>query len=93
MNLSSTQTNKMVFLTGHEELSLNQMSTLRSALEQNNITTEELQLNQAGKVPEDTDVLAIIGPQRDLSDAELKEIRTYMSKGASCSFPLVLQKI
>ncbi|MBU5355850.1 GldG family protein [Paenibacillus barcinonensis] len=81
MNLSSTQTNKMVFLTGHEELSLNQMSTLRSALEQNNITTEELQLNQAGKVPEDTDVLAIIGPQRDLSDAELKEIRTYMSKG------------
>ncbi|PYE48322.1 GldG family protein [Paenibacillus barcinonensis] len=81
LNLSSTETSKMVFLTGHEELSLNQMSTLRSSLEQNNINTEELQLNQAGKVPEGTDVLAIIGPQRDLSDAELKEIRTYMSKG------------
>ena len=81
MNLSTTETQKMVFLTGHEELSLNQMGALRSSLEQNNVTTEELQLNQAGKVPEDADVLAIIGPQRDVSDAELKAIRTYMNNG------------
>ncbi|WP_434749641.1 GldG family protein [Paenibacillus amylolyticus] len=81
MNLSSTETKKVVFLTGHEELSLDQMGTLRSSLEQNNVTTEELQLNQAGKVPDDANVLAIIGPQRDLSDAELKAIRTYMSNG------------
>ncbi|WP_366293660.1 GldG family protein [Paenibacillus sp. AN1007] len=81
MNLSSTETKKMVFLTGHEELSLSQMGMLRSSLEQNNISTEELQLNQAGKVPEDADVLAIIGPQRDLSDAELKAVRAYMSSG------------
>ncbi|MGQ8874892.1 GldG family protein [Paenibacillus sp. TSA_86.1] len=81
MNLSSTETKKMVFLTGHEELSLDQMGTLRSSLEQNNVTTEELQLNQAGKVPDDASVLAIIGPQRDLSDSELKAVRTYMSNG------------
>lgn len=71
----------MVFLTGHEELSLAQMTTLQSSLEQNNVQTEELQLNQAGKVPEDADVLAIIGPQRDLSDTEMKAIRTYLSNG------------
>jgi ABC-type uncharacterized transport system involved in gliding motility auxiliary subunit len=81
MNLSSTETKKMAFLTGHEELSLDQMGTLRTSLEQNNVTTEELQLNQADKVPDDANVLAIIGPQRDLSDAELKAIRTYMSNG------------
>ncbi|SEP09050.1 GldG family protein [Paenibacillus sp. OK076] len=81
MNLSSTEMHKMVFLTGHEELGLDQLTTLRSSLEQNNITTEELQLNQAGQVPEDADVLAIIGPQRDISDTELKAIRTYLSNG------------
>ncbi|MDR6725014.1 ABC-type uncharacterized transport system involved in gliding motility auxiliary subunit [Paenibacillus amylolyticus] len=81
MNLSSTEMHKMVFLTGHEELGLDQLTTLRSSLEQSNITTEELQLNQAGQVPEDADVLAIIGPQRDISDTELKAIRTYLSNG------------
>ncbi|MEK4366799.1 GldG family protein [Paenibacillus sp. FSL R5-0473] len=81
MNMSSTEMHKMVFLTGHEELSLAQMTTLQSSLEQNNVQTEELQLNQAGKVPEDADVLAIIGPQRDLSDTEMKAIRTYLSNG------------
>ncbi|WP_458461574.1 GldG family protein [Paenibacillus sp.] len=81
MNMSSTEMHKMVFLTGHEELSLDQMTTLQSSLEQNNVQTEELQLNQAGKVPEDADVLAIIGPQRDISDTEMKAIRTYLSDG------------
>ncbi|MGG4479109.1 GldG family protein [Paenibacillus xylanilyticus] len=88
MNLSSTEKKKMVFLTGHEELGLDQLTTLRSSLEQNNITTEELQLNQAGVVPEDADVLAIIGPQRDLSDTELKAIRTYLSNGGKLMLSL-----
>lgn len=81
INLTSTEKHKMVFLSGHEELGLDQLSTLRSSLEQSNVTTEELQLNQAGKVPDDADVLAIIGPQRDISDTELKEIRAYLENG------------
>ncbi|MEK3788954.1 GldG family protein [Paenibacillus sp. FSL K6-1230] len=81
MSLSSSDTHKIAFLSGHEEIPLSEMTGLHSSLEQYNATATELQLNRDGAIPEDTDVLAIIGPQRDLSDQELKLIREYLSNG------------
>ncbi|AZH30930.1 GldG family protein [Paenibacillus sp. M-152] len=79
--LSSTRQGKMVFLTGHEEIPLSQMTELSSSLAQDNVKTEEVQLNQAGSVPKDASVLAIVGPERDISATELKSIRTYLNDG------------
>ncbi|MDP4098498.1 GldG family protein [Paenibacillus sp. P96] len=81
MTLSSDEQHKLAFLTGHEEIPLSSMTGLNSALQQGNVTAVEVQLNRDGAVPEDADVLAIIGPQRDISAAELKAIRAYLSNG------------
>lgn len=79
--LSSTRQGKVVFLTGHEEIPLSQMTELSSSLAQDNVKAEEVQLNQAGSVPKDASVLAIVGPERDISVTELKSIRTYLNDG------------
>lgn len=81
MALSSTHEGKIVFLTGHEEIPLAQMSGLNSSLQQDNVQTEEIQLTRDGIVPKDAAVLAIVGPQRDINAAELKSIQTYMDGG------------
>ncbi|MDO7906975.1 GldG family protein [Paenibacillus sp. JX-17] len=81
LGLTSDDQGKIVFLTGHEEVALSQMSNLNTALSGEQVSTEELQLAQAGSVPKDADVLAIIGPQRDISSTELKAIQTYMQNG------------
>lgn len=81
MTLSSDEKHKVAFLTGHEEIPLSSMTSLNSALQQSNVTAEEVQLNRDGTVPEDAEVLAIIGPQRDISATELKAVRTYLGNG------------
>lgn len=60
---------------------MSQMTELSSSLSQDNVKTEEVQLNQAGSVPKDASVLAIVGPERDISATEQKSIRTYLNDG------------
>ncbi|WP_211746447.1 GldG family protein [Paenibacillus sp. Marseille-Q4541] len=81
LSLSSDEKHKVAVLTGHGELGLSAATTLQSSLNQSNIETSEISLAEGTAVPEDTDVLAILGPQADLTDAELSQVQTYMSNG------------
>ena len=43
--------------------------------------TTEISLSEDSPVPDGTDVLAILGPQEDLTDEEMKQVQAYMKNG------------
>lgn len=77
-NLINDQKSKGYVLTGHEEVPLSQMSVLQSSLSQENIELEELNLYEAGVIPEDADMLFIFGASQDISTKELGLIEEYL---------------
>jgi ABC-2 type transport system permease protein len=72
---------KLYLLTGHGESSLS--SDFSSAIEQENIETEELTLLTSESVPEDADCVLIYGPQRDISAEELEMLESYLAAGGN----------
>ena len=72
---------KVYVLTGHGESSL--PTTFATAVEKENIESEELSLLTAENVPEDADCLLIYGPQRDISAEEKTKIETYLGNGGN----------
>nr|WP_245247359.1 MULTISPECIES: GldG family protein [unclassified Paenibacillus] len=78
VNLNSTEKRKAYFLSGHNEIPLDQMNTWRSGLESENYEVEDLNLLREGKIPDDAEALFIIGPENDISDQEAELIRTYL---------------
>lgn len=81
LSLESDETHKVAFLTGHGELGLSAATTLQTSLNQSNMETTEITLAEDTGVPDGTDVLAILGPQEDLTDAEFKQVQKYMDNG------------
>lgn len=70
---------KVYTLTGHGESSL--PTTFATAVEKENIETEDLSLLTAEYVPTDADALLIYGPQSDISSEETAKIQEYLSRG------------
>nr|WP_313787657.1 Gldg family protein [Paenibacillus larvae] len=54
------------------------MNDFKSSLEGDNYTVKELNLLKEGKVPDDAEILFIIGAQNDLSDKEAELVKSYM---------------
>ncbi|CAG7656037.1 GldG family protein [Paenibacillus allorhizosphaerae] len=79
VNLSAKEKSKVYFMSGHNEIPLNQMNTWRSGLESSNYEVKELNLLREGKIPDDADILFIIGPETDISDKETELIKNYMN--------------
>lgn len=77
-NLINDQKTKGYVLTGHEEVPLSQMTVLQSSLAQENIELEELNLYEAGAIPDDADLLFIFGASQDISTKELELIEKYL---------------
>jgi len=80
------------FVTGHGEKSLagednkTSYSNIKYALELENYRAEELSLLQANKIPDDTLILVIGGPQKDFLQKELEMIADYLQKGGRVIF-------
>lgn len=70
---------KLYVLTGHGEDAV--ASSFQSALEQENIETEELSLLTLEDVPEDADALLIYAPKSDISAEEKDILLTYLQAG------------
>ncbi|NGZ76644.1 GldG family protein [Saccharibacillus alkalitolerans] len=77
-SLISTEQRKAYLLAGHGEFDLTRLTQLTAGLKADNTEVSELQLYQAGKIPDDADLLMIVAPENDLSDKELKLIETYL---------------
>lgn len=78
---------KIYFLRGHDEKATDDYderkgySDVREALEDQNFEVKDLYLSSLGEVPSDCDALVIAGPQKPLSDIEVKAIGRYLDRG------------
>ena len=66
-------------LTGHEETELTEETT--SALERENLETQDLNLLSVDQVPEEAAGVIINSPSKDLNDEELTKLRDYVKGG------------
>jgi ABC-type uncharacterized transport system involved in gliding motility auxiliary subunit len=78
-SLTSGEKHTVYFLSGHQETSQEQMTSFKSSLEGDNYTVKELNLLKEGKVPDDAEMLFIVGAQNDLSDKEAELVKTYLN--------------
>lgn len=70
---------KVYLLTGHGESTLS--TAFSTAVEKENIETEELSLLTVDAVPEDADCVMIYAPRSDISADELELLRAYTGNG------------
>jgi hypothetical protein len=78
VSLTSKDKHFAYFLSGHQEVPLNQLSVLRSSLESDNYEVKELNLLREGKIPDDAQILFLVGAQNDLSDQETELIGAFL---------------
>ncbi|WP_141336634.1 GldG family protein [Paenibacillus sp. tmac-D7] len=78
VNFNVKEKRKLYFLSGHNEIPLTQMTLWRSGLESANYEVKELNLLREGKIPDDAEMLVIVGPETDLSDKEAELVKAYM---------------
>jgi hypothetical protein len=90
---------KVYFVTGHGEASLasgggpteRSLAILQDSLKRENIETEDTTL-LGGSVPEDADLLVIVGPTRAYTEAEVQVLDDYLDTGGRlllCLDPLI----
>ena len=83
---------KIYYLTGHGEASYTRDPMLQEVedsgldyaiegMERDNYRVEALNLIQTGTIPDDTALLVIAGPEKDLSDEEFAAINEYVING------------
>ncbi len=88
LDVSSPQKKKIYFLTGHGEMSLDDvspdrgLSALEAELTARNFAVEPLDLALAGHIPEDAAVIVIAGPQGRYDAVEEELLRQYLSNRA-----------
>jgi ABC-type uncharacterized transport system involved in gliding motility auxiliary subunit len=79
---------KVYFVTGHGEASIaggggatdRSLAVLAETLKRENIEAEDTVL-LSGEIPEDADVLAIIGPTKPFTETEIQTLVRYLSNG------------
>ncbi|MDE5862201.1 MAG: GldG family protein [Ruminococcus sp.] len=72
------------FLSGHGEKSINDTyATYADTLKANNYDVKELNLEQAGEVPDNTAIIYIAGPTQDITDNEFRMLSAYADRGGS----------
>jgi ABC-type uncharacterized transport system involved in gliding motility auxiliary subunit len=88
LDVSSPAKKKIYFLTGHGEMSLDDvsagrgLSALEAELTSRNFAVEPVDLAQLGKIPDDAAVIVIAGPQGRLDRFEQELLRQYLSTRA-----------
>lgn len=77
---------RVMMLQGHGELDENGTAVLADLLEANNFEVQYFRLGDSDVSLEKDDLLAILSPVRDLTDAETQEISAFMAQGGSVLF-------
>jgi ABC-type uncharacterized transport system involved in gliding motility auxiliary subunit len=88
LSLVAPEVPKVYFVTGHGEVSPSSgggpgergLSVLAEALKRENLETAETSL-LGGELPSDADVLAIVGPTRPFTEAEVELLESYLENG------------
>jgi ABC-type uncharacterized transport system involved in gliding motility auxiliary subunit len=88
LSLVAPDVPKIYFVTGHGEASTEgtggasdrSLKVLSETLKRDNMETADVSL-LSGEVPEDADVLAIVGPTRAYTEAEIDAINAFLDRG------------
>jgi ABC-type uncharacterized transport system involved in gliding motility auxiliary subunit len=88
LSLVASSVPKVYFVTGHGEASLEAaggagdrgLSVLEEMLKRDNMETADISL-LSGEVPEDADVVAVIGPTQAFTEAEIEALEGYLERG------------
>lgn len=83
LNLVLEKKPKVYFITGHEEIKLENMTSITKLLENEIYSYETINLLNVDRIPEDCDVLAIISPNKDFSDIETTKVLEYINNGGN----------
>ena len=78
-SVTSEQTEKMYYTTGHGEAAFSDSVT--KLFSKNNLTTDEVNLMMTGEIPDDCDLLIIDGATSDFTKDEVKLLSSYLKKG------------
>lgn len=86
LNVIKTKEKKVYFITGHGEKDIDATevegySMMRDELISERYSVEKLSLLQAGKVPDDADLIIIAGPSYDFRQQEISLLEDALSKG------------
>ncbi len=77
------------FLKGYNDKSLEQnYSTYSKDIRHDNYSVDELDLSTVDKVPDNTAIIYLAAPQKDLSDSDCEKLRNYISNGGAISMLL-----
>ncbi|CAN7151020.1 GldG family protein [Paenibacillus sp. LjRoot56] len=77
-SLTSTEKHTVYLLSGHQEYPASAMSIFKSSLAAANYEVKDLNLYVEGKIPDDAQMLMLLGPTNDLNDKEAELIQTYL---------------
>ena len=78
-SVTSEQTEKIYYTTGHGEATFSDSVT--KLFSKNNLTTDEVNLMMTGEIPDDCDLLFMDAPSKDISDDEKTLLLNYLKKG------------
>lgn len=74
------------FLTGYSDKTLeNDYAGYASAIRNDNYNVEELDLSSVDKLPENTAIVYLAAPQKDISDSDKEKLSDYLDNGGSIS--------
>ena len=88
LDVSSPSKKKIYFLTGHGEMTLDDvspargLSALEAELKARNFAADSLDLSLSRKIPDDASVIVIVGPQGRFDAIEEELLRQYLSNRA-----------
>ncbi|HOJ10513.1 MAG TPA: GldG family protein [Clostridiales bacterium] len=75
------------FTTSHDEKDIEKnFSTLKAQMEYNNYDVKPINLITEANVPEDTEILVIASPKKDLTASEKDKIKEYLKNGGKAIF-------
>ena len=85
MNLLKTEAKKIYYTTGHGEPILESedetgMSLIKEELRQNKYETASISIMETGEIPNDADLLVIVGPKYDLKKQEINILHNYLMR-------------
>lgn len=82
LDVTAEKQTKVYILEGHGEFQKDQdLLVLSSLLEQKGVMVESYSLTGKTSLPEDADIIYIIGPQIDYTSEEIDALKAYLDKG------------
>lgn len=77
------------FISGYSNKTLEEnYSIFRDDILTDNYSVEELDLSTVDEIPDDTAIIYLANPQKDLTDSDTKKLKTYIENGGAISMLL-----